>query len=199
VLKKVLFNLFNFIRKRFVWHFKILYYNISLKNAPLYNKSPFLAMDLVQTEISSGNVKLDKMYSFYLKVHWHEISEDMDFQLFALDWIYMVNRPAWDWNFFDWANRVWARFVMRILSMRRTPSILYWVYAGYVLFYTEYTQKISYFILSINWEKICPINIHPPKLYWVYAGCLHFHTEYTQKTIFFILSIRRKPSELYWV
>ena len=121
-----------------------------------------------------------------LKVHWHEISEVIDFQFFAIYWIYLVKRPAWDTKIFDWANRVWARFVMRILSMRRTPSILYWVYAGYVLFYTEYTQKTSYFILSINWEKICPINIHPPELYWVYAGCLHFHTEYTQKTIFFI-------------
>ena len=53
-----------------------------------------------------------------LKVHWHEISEVMDFQFFALDWISLVRRPAWDWNFFDWANRVWARFVLRILSIR---------------------------------------------------------------------------------
>jgi len=27
-----------------------------------------------------------KNYATPLKVHWHEISEDMDFQLFALDW-----------------------------------------------------------------------------------------------------------------
>jgi len=37
-----------------------------LKNAPLFTKSPFLTMDLVQTEIRSGNVQLDKMYSLYL-------------------------------------------------------------------------------------------------------------------------------------
>ena len=61
-VKKVLFNLFNFIRKRV----KFLFFNISLKNAPLFTKSPFLAMDLAQTEIRSGNVQLDKMYSLYL-------------------------------------------------------------------------------------------------------------------------------------
>jgi len=66
VLKKVLFNLFNFIRKRVVCHFKFLYYNISVKNAPLFTKSPFLAIDLVQTEIRLGNVQLDKMYCLYL-------------------------------------------------------------------------------------------------------------------------------------
>jgi len=49
-----------------VWHFKFFYYNISLKNVPLFNKSPFLAMDNVQTEIRSGNVQLDKVYSLYL-------------------------------------------------------------------------------------------------------------------------------------
>jgi len=40
-----------------------------LKNAPLFTKSPFLAMDLVQTEIRSGNVQLDKIYSLYL-IEW---------------------------------------------------------------------------------------------------------------------------------
>jgi len=58
--------MFNFIRTRFAWLLKILYYNISLKNVPLFNKSPFLWMDIVQTEIRSGNVQLDKMYSLYL-------------------------------------------------------------------------------------------------------------------------------------
>ena len=46
------------------------FYNFFLqykfKNIPLFSMSPFLAMDLVQTEIRSGNVQLDKMYSLYL-------------------------------------------------------------------------------------------------------------------------------------
>jgi len=53
-VKKVLFYLFNFIRKRFVWLFKILYFNISLKNVPHFNTSPFLGMNIVQTEIPLG-------------------------------------------------------------------------------------------------------------------------------------------------
>ena len=106
--------------------------------------------------------------------------------------MYLVNRPGCDQNFSYWTNRVGDGMIMCILSMRRKPSILYWAYAWHVLFYTEYTQKTSYFILSINWEKICPINIHPPKLYWVCAGILQFYTEYAQKQVFFILSMRKK-------
>jgi len=40
---------------------------ISLKNVPLFDKSSFLRMDIVQTETRMGNVQLDKMYSLYLK------------------------------------------------------------------------------------------------------------------------------------
>jgi len=45
---------------------KILYYNISLKNLPLFDKSPFLGMIISQAEIRLGNVQPDKMYSLYL-------------------------------------------------------------------------------------------------------------------------------------
>ena len=105
----------------------------------------------------------------------------------------MVKRPAWDQNFFDWPNRVWARFVMRILSMRRTSSFSYWVYAGNRLFhteyrldltvtlvttiilnYTEYTQDVVFFILSMRRTSSFS--------YWVCAGCCLIHTEYAQKS-----------------
>ena len=102
----------------------------------------------------------------------------MDFQFFALDWIYMVNRPAWDRNFFDWANRVWARFVLRILSMRRTPSILYWVYAENNHFHSEYTQKTIFFILSINWTRQRMMEYRS------------FHTEYKYEVFLRILSMK---------
>ena len=41
---------------------KCLYCNISLKNLPLFDKSPFLGLIIVQTELRLGNVQLDKMY-----------------------------------------------------------------------------------------------------------------------------------------
>ena len=129
----------------------------------------------------------------------------------------MLNRPAWDRNFFNWPNRVWAQFVMRILSMRRTSSFSYWVHAGCRLFHTEYAQDVVFFILNIDWTwsqssswTILSIRRTSSFSYWVCAGHCLFHTEYAQDIVFFILSMRRrssysywvcaeKPSELYWV
>jgi len=48
-------------------------------------------------------------------------------------------KPAWDKNFFDWANRVGGGISMLVLSMRRC-----------LLFYTEYGQEASKFILSLR-------------------------------------------------
>jgi len=133
----------------------------------------------------------------------------------------MVNRPAWDQNFFDWPNRVWARFIMRILSMHRTLFFSYWVYPGRRLFHTEYTQDIVFFILSIrrtssfsywvyagrrlfhteyrlDWQRMMedryfPSHNHHPKLYWVYAGRRLFHIEYAQDVSFsyWVCAVRR--------
>jgi len=83
-----------------------------------------------------------------LKVHWHEISEVIDFLFFALNWIKMVKSPAWDRKFFIWPNRVWARFVMRILS----------TCAGHSLFHTEYTQDVVFFILSMRRKALWTIR-----------------------------------------
>jgi len=46
--------------------FKIVVLEYKFKNVPLFNKPPFLGMDIVQNQIRLGNVQLDKMYSFYL-------------------------------------------------------------------------------------------------------------------------------------
>ena len=59
-------------------HFKVLSYIISLKNIPLFIKSPFLAMNIVQMEIRSGNVQLNKMYSLYL------IECNLDWQIYKV-------------------------------------------------------------------------------------------------------------------
>jgi len=80
---------------------------------------------------------------------------------------------------------------MRILSMRRTSSFSYWVYAGLRLFHTEFAQEVVFFILSMRRM--------PSFSYWVCAGRHLIHTEYTQDVVFFILSMRRTSSYSYWV
>ena len=66
-----------------------------------------------------------------LKVHWHEISEVIDFDFFALYWIYLVKRPAWDQNLF-WLSS------LGVSSVR--PA------------YTQYTQDESQ-ILELGQTK----------------------------------------------
>jgi hypothetical protein len=93
------------------------------------------------------------------------------------------------------------------LSIPRTPSISYWVYAGSLLFHTEYTQITARTKLSIR--RRLPIHMHK-HLFDETKICLRtilslrrmfpfFYTEYTQKTFMGVLSIGRNTPYLYSV
>ena len=134
-----------------------------------------------------------------LKVHWHEISDVIDFEFFALEWIFLVIRPAWDQIFFDWANGVGVRIIMRILSMRRKSSFSYWVNAESRLFHTECAQKSLQNYTEYKLEANFAHGHTSKDTFCWKILFLPFYTEYTQEVFCFIPSIRRKSSFSYWV